>query len=209
MPNVNAPKGFVPIRHLDGAPYNGQHELFLIPSTDATAVFVGDLVKHASSSGAAGTVVAGLDCEGMPTAALATAGTTGQDLLGAVVGFLPDPTNLSLKHRAASTNRVAMVVTDPTVIYEVQEDALVTPVAAASVGLNAAYTTTAGSTTTGVSQEQLDSDTVNTTATLPLKIIGLVKRVGNAFNTGGAGTDQAKFEVMLNTQARAANTAGV
>jgi hypothetical protein len=209
MANVNAPKGFVPVRHLDGSPWNGMSEAFLIPSSDATAVFVGDIVKAAGSSGAAGTVVNGLDVEGMATVALATAGTTGQDIVGIVVGFAPDLTNLALKHRAASTNRVAYVVTDPTVVYEVQEDADTTPIAAASISLNVPYTTTAGSTVTGMSQMEIDSSAVATTATLPFKLIGLTKKVGNAFNTAGAGTDKAKFDVVLNTGIRMPNIAGV
>jgi len=207
MANVNAPKGFVPVRHLNGSPYNGQFELFLIPSSDATAVFVGDIVKIAGGAGAAGTVVAGMDCEGMGTVALATAGTTGQDIAGVVRGFLPDPTSLQTKHRAASTARVALVVTDPTVIYEVQEDAVGSNIAAADIGLNVPYTTTAGSATTGNSQMEIDSSAVATTNTLPVKILGLSKKVGNAFGT--ASTDHAKFDVMLNTGARMPNIAGV
>jgi hypothetical protein len=207
MANVNAPKGFVPVRHLNGSAYNGQFELFLVPSSDATAVFVGDIVKIAGGAGAAGTVVAGMDCEGMGTVALATAGTTGQDIAGVVRGFLPDPTSLQTKHRAASTARVALVVTDPTVIYEVQEDAVGSNIAAADIGLNVPYTTTAGSATTGNSQMEIDSSAIATTNTLPVKILGLSKKVGNAFGT--ASTDHAKFDVMLNTGARMPNIAGV
>ena len=207
MANINAPKGFIPVRHLHGSSWNGETKMYLIPSTDATAVFVGDLVKMAGSSGAAGTVVAGLDCEGMPTAALATAGTTGQDLLGAVVGFLVDPTNLAQKYRLASTNRIALVVVDPTVVYEVQEDAVGSNLAAGDVGSNIPYTTTAGSTTTGVSKMEIDSSAIATTSTLPFKVLGLVKRPDVAF--GLASTDHAKFEVMLNTGIMMPNTAGV
>ena len=207
MANINAPKGFVPIRHMDGSPWNGQTKMFLIPSSYGTAVFVGDLVKLAGSSGAAGTVVAGMDCEGMPTAIIASAGTTGQDLLGPVVGFLVDPTNLTLKHRAASTNRIALVCVDPTVIYEVQEDAVGSNIAAGDIGSNVPYTTTAGNTTTGVSKMEIDSSAVATTNTLPLKLLGLVKRPDVAF--GLASTDHAKFEVMLNTSVYAPNVAGV
>ena len=208
MANIDAPKGFVPVRHMNGSAWNGQLQMFLIPSSDGTAVFVGDIVKTAGSSGAAGTVVNGIDVEGMQTVALATAGTTGQDIVGVVRGFLPDFTDLTKKHRAASTARIALVVTDPTVVYEVQEDADTTPIAAASVGLNVAYTTTAGNSTTGVSKMEIDSTTVATTATLPLKVLGLAKRPDNAFNTGGAGTDKAKFEVVFNTGLFMPNTAG-
>lgn len=207
MANINAPKGFVPVRHMNGAPWNGQTKMFLIPSSDGTAVFVGDLVKLAGSAGAAGTVVSGLDCEGMPTAAIASAGTTGQDLLGPVVGFLVDPTNLTLKYRAASTNRIALVCVDPSVVYEVQEDAVGSNIAAADIGLNVPYTTTAGNTTTGVSKMEIDSSAVATTSTLPFKLLGLVKRPDVAFGT--ASTDHAKFEVMLNTGIYMPNVAGV
>ena len=207
MANVNAPKGFVPVRHLNGSAYNGQFELFLIPSSDGTAVFPGDIVKIAGGAGTAGQVVNGLDVEGMGTVALATAGTTGQDIAGVVRGFLPDFTTLSLKHRAASTARIALVVTDPTVIYEVQEDAVGSNIAAADIGLNVPYTTTAGSAVTGNSQMEIDSSAILGTNTLPVKVLGLSKKVGNAF--GLASTDKAKFDVMLNTGARMPNIAGV
>ena len=207
MANINAPKGFVPVRHMNGSPWNGQTKMFLIPSSDGTAVFVGDLVKHAGGAGSAGTVVAGMDCEGMPTCAIASAGTTGQDLLGPVVGFLVDPTALDKKYRVASTARIALVCVDPTVVYEVQEDAVGANIAAADIGLNVPYTTTAGSTTTGVSKMEIDSSAVATTSTLPLKLLGLVKRPDVAF--GLASTDHAKFEVMLNTGLYMPNVAGV
>lgn len=208
MANVNRPQGLRPLRHVDGSAWNGAVMPFLIPSSDGTAVYVGDLVKNQGAAAAAGTVVNGMDCEGMWQAIRISGGTTGQDVLGVVVGFLPDPTNLMTKHRAASTNRIALVCVDPTVVYECQEDADTTPIAAASVGLNAAITTTAGSATTGLSGMEIDSTSVATTATLPLKVLGLVKRPDNAFNTGGSGTDKAKFEVMLNTGAFMPNTAG-
>lgn len=208
MANLMAPKGFTPVRHFDGQPYNGATMAFLIPSGDGTAVFVGDLVKAGGTSGAAGVVVGGLDVEGMQTAALATAGTTGQDILGAVVAFSVDPTALGNRHRVASTNRVAHVCVDRSVVYEVQEDADTTPIAQASIGLNVAYTTTAGNSTTGISKQAIDSSTVNTTATLPIKVIGLTKKVGNAFNTGGSGVDAAWFDVIINTGYFMPNIAG-
>jgi len=208
MPNLVAPKGFVPVRHLDGSAYNGQFVPFLIQSTDGTATFVGDIVIHGGTAGAAGVVVAGMDMEGVPACIRGSAGTTGQDIVGVVRGFLVDPTNLALKYRLASTNRVALVVTDLSVVYQAQEDAVTTPLTAAMVGMNAAYTTTAGSTTTGISAECIQSTSQATTATLPLKILGLAKVPGNAFNTAGAGTDPGTFEVVLNTSFFATNTVG-
>lgn len=205
--NKDAPKGFIPVRHLNGSPWNGLTQQFLVDSGDGTAIYIGDPVKLAGSSGAAGQIVNGVNCEGMATVARDTSGTTGQATVGVVVGFLPDPTALQKNYRVASTSRIALVVTDPTVVYEIQEDADTTPIAAASVGLNCAIATTAGSTTTGVSKMVLDSSTVATTSTLPVKIIGLVPRPDNALSLDT--TDKAKFEVIFNTGAYMPNVAGV
>jgi len=212
MANINAPKGLVPLRHLDGAPFNGQYTPFLLPSSDANACFIGDLVKWGGSAGTAGQVVAGMNVEGMQTLATfaaTTAVAVGTSIAGVARGFLVDPTSLVTKHRVASTNRIALVVTDPTVTYEIQEDAVTTPIVAASVGLNASFNTGTGSAVTGVSGTQLVSASVNTTSTLPLRILGLVPRVDNAFNTLGAGTDPAKFEVILNASGTSFGGVGI
>lgn len=208
MANTSRPKGLVPVRHLDGSPWNGQTMPFLHSSADAVAIYIGDPVKISGTSGAAGVVVGGMDVEGMATVARDTSGTTGAATIGVAVGFSVDPTNLMKSYCAASEYRVVHVVCDPTVIYQIEEDALTTPIAQASVGLNVALSTTAGSTATGLSGMTLDSDSVNTTATLPLKIIGLAKRPDNALNTGGAGTDPATFEVIFNTGGFTANSIG-
>lgn len=206
MANAIAPRGFRPVRHLSGAPWNGQVEHFLIDSGDGTAVFVGDIVKQAGSAGVAGQVVNGMNVEGMATAILAAGGTSGADILGVVVGFLPDPTALGTKHRLADTSRIAMVCTDPTVVYEVQEDAVGSNFVAADIGLLVAFTTTAGNATTGISKMALDSSDLTATVGYPLKLLGLSQRVGNAF--GLSSTDGGWFEVMFNTGVRMPNVVG-
>jgi hypothetical protein len=50
----------------------------------------------------------------MPTIAVAAAGDT---LRGVVVGFLPKQSDLTVLHREASTNRIALVVDDPNVVF--------------------------------------------------------------------------------------------
>lgn len=206
MANTDRPSGFKPVRHMNGSPWNGETRQYLCDSGDSVAVYVGDPVKLAGSSGTAGQVVSGVNCEGMMTIARDTSGTTGQLVVGVVVGFLPDPTALGTKHRAASTSRIALVVSALDTVFEVQEDAAGTPIAAASVGLATEIITTAGSTTTGVSGMLLDSSQVATTSTLPVKIIGLVNRPDNALSTGT--TDKAKFEVVFNTGFYATNSVG-
>ncbi len=211
MPNSNvaAPKGFVPVRHLDGSPWNGQTQTFLVDSGDGTAMFIGDAVKLAGASGIAGQVVGGVDVEGIATINVASTGTAGQSTVGVVVGFSVDPTNLMQKHRLANTSRLAYVVTDTTVVYQIQEDADTTPIAGTSIGLAFTYVGTAGNTTTGVSKFVLDSSEVSNTATFPLKLIGLSKIVGNSLNTAGSLLDFATFDVVFNTGAYMPNIAGV
>lgn len=209
MANINAPKGFIPKRHLDGSAFNGQLVPYLVPAADSTVIGIGDVVVTGPTAGTVGLVVSGMDCEGMPAVTRATVGTTGQNIVGVVCGFLVDPTNLGLKYRPASTARIALVCNNPTVIYEVQEDAVTTPLAAADIGLNAAITLTAVNTATGVSAMTVTSASKAVTATLPLKLLGLAKRPDNNFNTGGAGTDPAKFEVMFNTGLYMPNSVGV
>jgi hypothetical protein len=206
MANADRAKGLLPVRHINGSPWNGQTTTFLVDSSDGTAIYVGDVVKTEGTAGGAGKTVYGVDCEGMQRVIRVATGATGQDILGVVVGFSPDPTDLTKKHRAASTDRLAFVVTDPTVVYEIQEDAVTSNLAAADVGLNISFSTTAGSATTGISGIQAISNAKATTVTLPLKILGLAKRPDNAF--GLASTDKAKIEVLFNTGLLMSNTVG-
>ena len=54
MANTSAPKGFVPKRTLHGGAWKGLVKTYYIPSSDGTAVYVGDVVKFNGESGAAG-----------------------------------------------------------------------------------------------------------------------------------------------------------
>lgn len=191
MANVSRPNGLRPVRHFDGSAWNGQAETFALLAADATATFVGDLVKLSGSA----------DANGVASIARLAANT---DLpVGVVVGFTPDYSNLNTpsQYRAASTARYALVCTDPTVIYEVQATGTTV---VADVGLNAGVTFTAGSTSTGISGMQLDGTTKATTVTLPLKILGWVQRPDVDIADGS----NMKVNVMLNSSNLAGNTVG-
>lgn len=192
--------GLKPHSYLSGSPWNGKVREYLVPAADGTALFVGDAVIPYTSAGAAGVVVNGRDCEGMPTCVQATATDI---MLGVVVGFLPNQDNLMLKHRAASTNRIALVVDDPQVIFEIEEINSGTALTAAEVGLNTRISVGAGNTTTGLSGMVLDNGQEVTTATEPLRILGLVKRPDNNYGLG------AKWMVLLNDHMFRAGVAGV
>lgn len=209
MANKTAPSGLKPLRQATGGPFTGQKVECVMLASEGNATFVGDLVGLAAASAGAGATINGRDLEGMPSVTKLT-GTvaTGQSVYGVVVGFLPDPTNLAQKHRSASTLRIAIVNVDPQTVYECQEDATGNALAAADMGLKASYNAGSGTTSTGVSTGTINNASKNTTATLPLTILGLVKRPDNAFNTAGTGSDEAKFEVMVNMGVFTDNTAG-
>jgi hypothetical protein len=129
-----APYGMRPVGTLSGAPWQASVKQYLIPSGNGTAVFVGDMVKTDGGTGAANTIVNGIDCSGMPTAIQGNHATATADVVGVVVGFLPDPANLSTRYRLASTNRIALVCTAPDAIYEMQEDGVGGTCLAANAG---------------------------------------------------------------------------
>ncbi len=192
MANVNAASGLKPVEYLGGSPYNGKVNMYLVPSADGTAMYVGDPVKMGGTAGAAGVYVNGINCEGMNTAITAAAGDT--LLVGVVIGFLPNQSDLTILHRVASTNRIALVADDPNLVFEVQEDSGGAATAAVDVGENADILYTAGSTTTGISGVQLDSSD-HKTATAQLRILGFVQRPDNAIGTN------AKLRVLINEHA--------
>lgn len=181
MANSNAPRGLVPVRHRSGAPYNGAANLYFVPASDGTALFIGDPVIIGGSA----------DADGVPTAIRATA-AGGSYISGVVVGFVPDPTNLELKNRTASTARYVYVCDDPDVIFEIQEDAVGGALAAVDVGLNADLIAGTGSTVTGYSGFQLDTSTKATTNTLQLRIVRFAQRADNEISAN------AKVEVAIN-----------
>jgi hypothetical protein len=188
MANTSRVNGLRPVKHQNGSPYNGQVTEYFIPSGNAVATFVGDLV---TADGTGDTVAAGGKGKGVQSVVQAAAG---QAVLGVIVGFATDPTALnSPQYRTASTGRYVLVADQPDLIFEVQEDAVGGALAVADVGLNADFVVGAGSTTTGASGVQLDSSTKAITATLPLRIVGFVQREDNE-----VGSANAKVLVKIN-----------
>lgn len=204
MANTSKIRGFIPVKHVNGSPYNGQANIYYVPSSDGTALFVGDPVKLAADA----------NSQGIQQVTKATAGAA---VLGVVVGVINtkfDPVagnmsggSVSLDtpvYRPASTGQYVLVCDAPDVVYEVEA---VTgsnasySFAVADVGQNADLSTVAGSTVTGTSAAALDMATKNTTATLQWKILGVVQRPDNEI-TGNA----TKVLVKINNAQLSAGT---
>ncbi len=176
MANTSRVNGFKPVRHMNGSPYNGQVNIYEIAAGDTALTNIGDLVKLADNDATDGYPAV----ERFGTSGAITSGFG----VGVVVGFVVNaaasldiPTGNS---RTASTKRFALVADSPDLIMEVEEDSVGGNIALASIGLNAGFDASVGSTVTGASGMMLDSSSVAATATLPLRLIGLVKRVDNA-----------------------------
>ena len=188
MANKNAPMGLRAVKHLDGSAYNGQANLYHVPSSNATGVFVGDLVKLTGAS----------DTVGVPDI---TPAAVADVFVGVVVGVRPNPDALQRKYLPALTEGYVLVSDAPDTIYEIQDSGTS---AATDVGLNAQITlAVTGSTVTGVSGTQLDGATKAGTATHGLKIVRYVQRPDNEIGANG------KFEVLINRHQYVNQLAGV
>lgn len=204
MANIDAPFGLRPLRHRNGAPYNGAANPYYI-ANDVAALFIGDpVVKTGESNTAAITVPGGghFPIGTLPEVTKATAGD-GAAITGVIVGFSVLPDNLSLKHNPANTERVAFVCDDPDVVFEIQADGTI---AAAQVGLNAVLIyTNAGSAVTGYSGAELDttSDVPAADASNQLTIQRVVNREDNAIGS------LARVEVKINNHTESNATLGL
>lgn len=192
MPNLSRINGLRPVKTVAGTPWMGNLETFAVLASDGTALFVGDVVISAGTANA----------NGVQAVTRMTANSEAP--VGVVCGFVPDYTNLNLpsQYRLASTARLVLVCVDPSVIYEVQADAAT---AITDIGLNTGLDYTAGSATTGLSGMQADMATKAVTATLPLKIVGVVQRP----DADMADSANWKLHVTLNTANFAGAAVGV
>lgn len=193
MSNVSRVNGFRPARHVDGSPWNGQLTKYFVSGSDATAIFNGDLVKLAAVS----------DATGVQGVTKFVAGTDSA-AVGVVVGVAINPLNLNNpQYRLASTATYVYVSDSPDTMYEVQAD---TAISATGFNKNINVQDAGGSTTTGVSGETVQVSTINTTATLPLKIMGASQKVDNDITSAAS-----KVLVMINNHqlSGGTGTAGV
>lgn len=185
MANTSQINGFKPVKHLNGSPYNGQANLYEVPSTEAVPVFVGDLVKLSDQAATS-----------LYPAVEAVVGASAQvnagPVLGSVVGIVNvkfDPVGGALSsgsialdtpvYRPASTKQFVLVADSDDLIFEAEADA---SVAATSIGLNVGIGASAHTNPllNGASPMYVYSTTApDTTSTRPLQIVGIVNRPDN------------------------------
>lgn len=202
MANVDKPCGLKPVKYLNGSPWNGKVTMYYTAGT--TAIYKGSPVKHAGTASADGT-----------TPACAILASAKGQMVGVAVGFANsryiamDPTNLERDYAPASTAMYVAVVDDPDVLFEIQEDNGGSAyIEVADVGQFFPLAThSAGSTTTGLSTAELDSDgNTSTAASAAVQLMGLADRPDNAMGSSQA---HAKWLVRMVTHPYNAATAAV
>lgn len=174
MSATAAPYGAIPMGTLSASgSFNGKIRHYKIASGTSTAIFYGDFVK----------------CETTGYLAKDT-GTTTLTPIGIFVGCSYTGSDGQLKHNVqwpASTvasDAKGYVVDDPYVLFQMQAD---DTLALTTLNANFAVVQTAGSTSIGKSKNAVDASTVNTTNTLPLRLVEFVDGPDSAI--GDAYTD--------------------
>jgi len=189
MANTDAPFGFIPYGKLLSADW------YPVATAYGTAIYVGDWVEI-TNTGLVCKVFDGDTRLGVEIDATGAAG----DELGAVLAIL-DSNGDPLKYLPASTlgdgvvAGYVLVADHPLQEFLVQEDGASTPIAAASLGLNVAMISThSGSTTTGRSKQEIDSDSVATSNTLALRVV-------KSYKDDTVGSANCRFIVQPNPNA--------
>lgn len=199
MANANTPRGLVPYKYTSGAPYNGAANIYYVPSSYATALYLGQPLIATGAS----------DANGIPVVQTATAGATNY-IIGAMVGIVdggdpvvPVTQGLPVYH-PASTSQYILVADDPNLLFWAQEDSVGGAITAATAGTkNIDLVAGAGSTVTGWSGWMLDSSTIGTGATLQMRIVSGLQEADNTI-----GSAYAKWLVRPNLSSYT-NTTGI
>jgi len=131
MANTSRINGFRPVKHMNGAPYNGQANIYEVPAGETVPVFIGDLVKLSDSAATSG-------YPAVEAAVAASSQAVSVPIVGAVVGIVNakiDPVDgrmtggsISLDtpvYRAASTKQLVLVADSQDLIFEAEADASV------------------------------------------------------------------------------------
>lgn len=167
MANVDKAFGLRPLGNLSATGAQKQYS-YVIADNQAGAIFQGDLV----------TLVGGYLVKYVSgTHATAVGVFNGCNYIDPTTGkptwkqYYPGSVNIT------SGQILAEVLDDPNQLFLVQADE---DIVQADIGQNAAVTSTAGSTITGLSAMELDSSSILTTNTLVLKIVGLYNAPNNS-----------------------------
>ena len=205
---ADTPQGLVPVRYLNGAPYNGQCRPYVHAAGDGVALLIGDPVTQSGTCNAA--AVGKYAIGELETVKLAGAAANTVPIAGVVVAV--DPLEGagangrdSTIYAALSTERVVWVADDPMIVFQIQEDDGAAAIALGDAGLNFdLIATSGGSLVTGISGWELDSSSGAVTATGDCQLLNISRIEDNAFGGGNV-----KWDVRINLHRFNFGTLGV
>lgn len=168
MSNVNAPRGFKPLKYVDGRPFNGSIATYQLPTAYATAVYAGDVVKFLTT-GYLAKAVAGDQWRGV------VAGFRWTNAFGVptVAMYLPASTAT-----LNGTDIQVEVYDDPGLVYEAVFTNSSSVPAFADKGAAFNLIDTGGTPGNGLSGEGIDYTTLGT-GLLQFRFLDFVQRVDN------------------------------
>lgn len=174
MANTQAAFGFRHIGYLGGGSPDYQLSTGLILSSNTTKIFRGDPVVRTVSTGK-----------------IAQASNNTETIVGIFDGCMYTPTGgipqwLPYWPGAASVDATAYFIDAPNALF--MAAALNTSIVTANIGENVGYAIGTGNTTNGFSGATIDQSTLNTTNTLPFRVVAPVTTSGN-FGQIGNGSD--------------------
>lgn len=180
MATTAAPYGLRPVKRVDGMPYSGATEEFLIdPAGEATNIFNGQVVIVGADGYIAISTATGAD---ITTNNL---GGSGVGAIGVFVGcsyINAQGQYINSQYYPSGTTGVvkAYVVTDPNVVFQGQLDGSgAQTVLGTNTFFAAVQSTNTGSTSTGNSTSALESTVVTTAAAF--RIVGFASTPGDSY----------------------------
>jgi hypothetical protein len=178
-PTVSAPYGLKPVNLIGGQVFAGSTRLMEIASGYATSIFYGDLVKRVTG----GTIEKDVGT----TTATPCGVFLGVQFTNQSTGQIQQQQYYPASTAIASGSKIfAVVADDPDTLFQVVSCSSGTTVAGmgiAAIGANIALIQNAGVTTSGNSQVAIDEGTQDTTNTLPIRIIDVVRDTATGADT--------------------------
>jgi len=177
-PPIDRPNGLRVVGTISGSAWTGAIRPYSVDVLNAAAIFKGSPVT--------------LEADGNITAAAA-----GGIILGIAVAIKVDEDvsqTIAPGYLPATTVGTVMVAIGPDLIYEAQEDGVVSTLALTDVGANLDIIVAAGSTVTGIAAVELDSSSITAAGSAQFRLIEKVDHPEN--DIGNVGT---RWRVRLNT----------
>jgi len=174
MTNTNNPFGGKATGNLNSAAYELKINKYVVPTSDATPLYLNDFVKTVETATE----------RGIPICTKAAAGNACR---GVVIGFEADRIDEDITYRKANEERVVFVCDDPYIALEMQVNGTLSTT---DIGKYVNFVTNGGDNVTGLSKTQVDLTSVSITSR-QLKIISIVDRERNELG------DYSKVNVVI------------